>query len=1221
MEGFDADAEWSEDEIIKSGSATGKSPGGSATALSDSDYDDDTVPPGGVVSPQLTVKKDDPVDKVLDKIDSELGDMSSLKKSSALDHSLSSEKPLFVNVAHLNQSQEDNLKDSEKTGTDTGLGTGSLTSDADPLLTPPATTNTTAMPSHVGIPATKDKKKNTTGGSGLDFLQAKEVDEKFQEVLSRKKGGYLEDLQTAPVLSDQETIKTEDFEAKFNECLIPATAGGKTEQAAHCHTKSDTSDELEAEFDRALAKLTESLPAMTDRRMTSLHKRSYSGGALELKKLTMSHPFSPPRKPAQPQRRKKDTRSASPRRPPSGKPPHTEYLRSPRAGYTLNSSGYTSDLESIKTEDFETIFQNLLVKQRPGISVVNHASVDPKSMTISHETNSTLARFLQCKDADKTVDKSKLTQNKVELGVGIHSWTGKRTINRGTEEKDKMDAGLSQKSYTMNGFRGHPEATSHNGPGYSAENDKMFRSGAQSDGQTDPYEQTDEEVARNAREIEQQSAVIQKEMEAERKMKTSLPSVRREVRASGQPGVKNVEFEMTCENDIDGDIDMKQRELHRLDENIKGCHADLKRLETLVKERREQAEDARTQLMLTEFKRDNAVKELEKSNQELYVKRNKVKAFDEEVKVKMEQMKQIDSLGITMEEVQALMNDRECYQSQTRHLDALQLERNELIRQLDSVKQALFAERKHARSEKDELVEEMENLKTRLEEIQGERDELHQNLVAMEMALQKVEKEKAMIVQEKSQLFKDLQEKAKRESFNLQRQTERENEQQSLKFGEMAAQILRLEEDVRVRDEAIIHLRGQLESAAQKLLEEHQKREGTQEDHRKTLQSLRKDTDTALKQVKESCFLEKQRALETLRGQLEEEKRESLVKCEDRMTRRLAELGEKAAVKDDQIQKLEDQLQQVREKTRRETEKIKEASVEQAQTVIRKERQVLENERDWLKQREREAATSEMKRKLTSITEELECRDAQVKQLKEEILRLEKELEEQKSLVHDSVKDKLQAVARAKDQAQMERQADMETLRDTVIKENKAEIQTLREMIDRQGEELNKLRSIKMTNERNEKEKSSALDRTERTLINEINEECRRTAAVLGLAPRKIHIMNFQSGGTELSVPAGHRRKVTTSALANLRACNEELRSQVMEMSQMVESQRSALMYAQRDKDDAIDQIKKKMEQEKLHEMDSLKERLIKDQLKQQFDDKSRHQGATYDNNYALLDM
>lgn len=55
--------------------------------------------------------------------------------------------------------------------------------------------------------------------------------------------------------------------------------------------------------------------------------------------------------------------------------------------------------------------------------------------------------------------------------------------------------------------------------------------------------------------------------------------------------------------------------------------------------------------MLTEFKRDNAVKELEKSNQELYVKRNKVKAFDEKVMVKMEQMKQIDSLGLTLEEV------------------------------------------------------------------------------------------------------------------------------------------------------------------------------------------------------------------------------------------------------------------------------------------------------------------------------------------------------------------------------------------------------------------------------------------------------------------------------------------------------------------------------------------------------------------------------------------
>lgn len=107
-----------------------------------------------------------------------------------------------------------------------------------------------------------------------------------------------------------------------------------------------------------------------------------------------------------------DTRSASPRRPPSGKPPHTEELRSSKAGYSLNSSGYTSDLESIKTEDFETIFQNLLVKQRPGMSgVINHASVDPKFMAVSPEANSTLARFLQHKDADKTADKSEFNIN------------------------------------------------------------------------------------------------------------------------------------------------------------------------------------------------------------------------------------------------------------------------------------------------------------------------------------------------------------------------------------------------------------------------------------------------------------------------------------------------------------------------------------------------------------------------------------------------------------------------------------------------------------------------------------------------------------------------------------------------------------------------------------------------------------------------------------------
>ena len=44
---------------------------------------------------------------------------------------------------------------------------------------------------------------------------------------------------------------------------------------------------------------------------------------------------------------------------------------------------------------------------------------------------------------------------------------------------------------------------------------------------------------------------------------------------------------------------------------------------------------------------------------------------------------------------------------------------------------------------------------------------------------------------------------------------------------------------------------------------------------------------------------------------------------------------------------------------------------------------------------------------------------------------------------------------------------------------------------------------------RQQKEFGSTFDKTERTLVNEINEECRRTSEVLGLSPRKVNLTRF----------------------------------------------------------------------------------------------------------------
>lgn len=71
------------------------------------------------------------------------------------------------------------------------------------------------------------------------------------------------------------------------------------------------------------------------------------------------------------------------------------------------------------------------------------------------------------------------------------------------------------------------------------------------------------------------------------------------------------------------------------------------------------------------------------------------------------------------------------------------------------------------------------------------------------------------------------------------------------------------------------------------------------------------------------------------------------------------------------------------------------------------------------------------------------------------------------------------------------------------------EVDKLRETIKMQEDELRNLREDRMRYLRQQKESNLSLDRTERTLINEINEECRKTSEILGLSPRKVNITRY----------------------------------------------------------------------------------------------------------------
>ncbi|KAK3084913.1 hypothetical protein FSP39_021378 [Pinctada imbricata] len=65
-----------------------------------------------------------------------------------------------------------------------------------------------------------DGRLRNNAPSDLDSEAAQQVDEKFKQILRKKKGGYLNNLRASYPQSDAETIRTEDFEKRFQNAMV-----------------------------------------------------------------------------------------------------------------------------------------------------------------------------------------------------------------------------------------------------------------------------------------------------------------------------------------------------------------------------------------------------------------------------------------------------------------------------------------------------------------------------------------------------------------------------------------------------------------------------------------------------------------------------------------------------------------------------------------------------------------------------------------------------------------------------------------------------------------------------------------------------------------------------------------------------------------------------------------------------------------------------------------
>nr|XP_022344228.1 trichohyalin-like isoform X13 [Crassostrea virginica] len=629
--------------------------------------------------------------------------------------------------------------------------------------------------------------------------------------------------------------------------------------------------------------------------------------------------------------------------------------------------------------------------------------------------------------------------------------------------------------------------------------------------------------------------------------------------------------------------------------SLKRALLDVRTAEKQLKEIKALTEDARTQLMLTEFKRDNKQKDYERMSEDLNRRKRELKCYEDQLRARTGDILQMDQSHLD-DKTLALIQENESLKHRLRQADGLELERDELTRQLEMAKEDLFNEQKQARHKVEELKDEIENLSCQLEENRGPSPIVDSKRVFdLEEALNKVENEKTKLIRDKANLYEELQ-KMSKSSKPQYRPLSGKAEELRAQLDKVCVELADAKEKNGKTEDTNSRLREQVGELKRQLEREKTLKDGLLEDHKRTLQTLRKEMDSAMVQMRENLFFEKQKAIETIRGDL------------DKGRSRTEERLQKAALEHQKILKyIEQKEEEVTslievvgklEKDRSLLERrIKDDTEQKVQEALKQEREKLEKDREYLLMREKEQ--SESRQTLKNLANELEQERQHKGSLIERISQLNRDLDEQRQMNKQAAHDRMVAVARAKDQIKHEMLQEMDRVRAKLKEEHKQELGRLQDTIRRQEEELCNLRAERKLYVRPELE--NTLDRVERSIVNEINEECRRNSGILGNSPRKVNLKNFQveNGGY---TPNGRSRTPTTAALiqptdkkeANLRACNQDLRNHVTELKRELELQKTALMRVEREKDDVVQKVKQEIEVEKNKELEKMKQSLAK---------------------------
>nr|XP_006819364.1 PREDICTED: trichohyalin-like isoform X1 [Saccoglossus kowalevskii] len=171
------------------------------------------------------------------------------------------------------------------------------------------------------------------------------------------------------------------------------------------------------------------------------------------------------------------------------------------------------------------------------------------------------------------------------------------------------------------------------------------------------------------------------------------------------------------------------------------------------------------------------------------------------------------------------------------------------------------------------------------------------------------------------------------------------------------------------------------------------------------------------------------------------------------------------------------------------------------------------------------------------------------------------------------------------------------------------DVDKLREKLRSQDDELIQLRSDVRSHAQKEKEIMVQSERHEKSLIMEINEECKKTTNVTGGTPRKVPVTSSSKSDRPPSVNGSPTKSPklgrspmkpqVSQAMSNLKSTNEELRLHLQDMRRELEKEKKNSAKVRKEKEADLKRLRVQLDRGKNGEMEALRDRLVKEHLEE----------------------